>query len=89
MSYTWVSEGLDLTQMVMDIQKQLKTTIIIIPNNLCFNNITKKIITCDTQGSMPYSLVSEALDLAQMVLDILHLYFSNHWSKSFHLTSQP
>ena len=42
MSYTWVSEGLDLTQMVMDIQKQLKSTYFIIPNNFSFNNITKK-----------------------------------------------
>ena len=31
--YTWVSTVLDLTQMVMDIWKQLKSTYFIIPNN--------------------------------------------------------
>ena len=57
MSYTWVSEGLDLTQIVMDIQKQLKTTIIIIPNNICFNNITKKSfpVTPQVQCPTPWS----------------------------------
>ena len=55
MPFIWVSEALDLTQMVMDIQKQLKTTIIIIPNNLCFNNITKKSFPATPRGSMSYS----------------------------------
>ena len=40
--YSWVSEALDFTQMVMDIRKQLKKTIFIIPDNFCFNNIAKK-----------------------------------------------
>ena len=40
--YSWVSEALDITKMVMDIWKQLKTTIFIIPNNFCCNNIAKK-----------------------------------------------
>ena len=34
MPYSLVSEALDLTQMVMDIQKQLKLTYLIIPNNV-------------------------------------------------------
>ena len=139
MPYSWMSEALDFTQMVMDIQKQLKITIFIIPNNFCFNNIAKKsfpgthrgpalllgvrgsgphpdghghpettkiilfystqqlllqqhyqkVIPWDTSGSMPYTWVSEALDLAQMVMDIFFLYFRNQWLKSFHLTSQP
>ena len=42
MPYSWLSEALDLTQMVMDIQKQVKMTIFIMPNNFCFNNIAKK-----------------------------------------------
>ena len=39
MPYSWVSEVLDFTQMVMDIRKQLRLTIFIIPNSFCFNNI--------------------------------------------------
>ena len=42
MPYSWVSQALDLTQMVMDSRKQLKSTYFIIPNNFCFKNITKK-----------------------------------------------
>ena len=42
MPYSWLSEALDLTQMVMDIRKPLKITIFIIPSNCCINNITKK-----------------------------------------------
>ena len=59
---------LDLNQMVMDIQKQLKTTTFIIPNNFCFNNIAKK--------SFPVTPLGQVLDLAvqgvwtQMVMDI-------------------
>ena len=33
---------MDLTQMVVDIQKQLKTTVFIITHNFCYNNIVKK-----------------------------------------------
>ena len=39
MSYSWLSEALDLSHMVMDIRKQLKITVFIIPINFCFNNI--------------------------------------------------
>ena len=41
MPYSWVSERLDLTRMVMVIQKHLKTIVFIIPNNFCYNKITK------------------------------------------------
>ena len=50
MFYSWVSEALDFTQMVMDIRKQLKITIFIIPNNFCFNNIAKKSFPGTHQG---------------------------------------
>ena len=33
MPYSWLSEALDLAQMVTDIQTQVKITIFIIPNN--------------------------------------------------------
>ena len=33
MPYSWVSEALVLTQMVMDIQKHLKEIYFVIPNN--------------------------------------------------------
>ena len=42
MPYSWPSEVLDLTQMVMDIRKQLKITVFIIPYNFCFINISTK-----------------------------------------------
>ena len=42
MPYSWVSEALDLSQMVMDIWKQLKSVYFFIPNNFSFHNITKK-----------------------------------------------
>ena len=42
MPYSWPSEVLDLTQMVMDVRKQLKITVFIIPYNFCFINISKK-----------------------------------------------
>ena len=50
MPYSWVSKDLDFTQMVMDIQKQLKINIVIIPNNFCFNNIAKKSFPGTHQG---------------------------------------
>ena len=42
MPYSWVSARLDLTQMVMDIQKHLKITDFIMPHNFCYNKIAKK-----------------------------------------------
>ena len=42
MSYSWLSEALNLKQIVTDIQKPIKITIFIIPNNFCLNNIAKK-----------------------------------------------
>merc|ERR1712015_480669 len=42
MSYSWLSEAMDLSHMVMDIRKQIKITVFIIPINFCFNNIAKK-----------------------------------------------
>ena len=70
MHYTWVSRALDLTQMVMDIQKQLKLTYSIIPNKFCLKKHFQKVIPWDTPGSMPYIWVLEAVDLTQMVMDI-------------------
>ena len=40
----WLSEVLDFTQMVMDILKQLKTTVFIIPYNFCYIKIVKRTI---------------------------------------------
>ena len=44
---------LDITQMVMDIQKELKTMIFIIPNKFCFNNIAKKSFLGTPLGQVP------------------------------------
>ena len=55
MYYSWESKGLDLAQIVMDIQYQLKITAFIIPNNFCFNNIAK--------NPFPGTLHSKVLDL--------------------------
>jgi len=48
--YSWVSEALDFTQMVMDIQKQFNINFFIIPNNFCFNNMAKKSFPGTHQG---------------------------------------
>ena len=50
MPYSWLSEALDLTQMVIDVRKALKITIFIIPNNFCFNNIAKKLFPGTPRG---------------------------------------
>merc|ERR1711929_74677 len=42
--YTLVSLGLDFTQMVLDVRKNLKPTQFYMLNNLCFNNFPKKLI---------------------------------------------
>ena len=42
MPYSWLSEVLDLTQMVMDIWRQLQTIVFILYHNFCFNKIVKK-----------------------------------------------
>ena len=55
MYYSWESKGLDLAQIVMDIQYQLKITAFIITNNFCFNNIAKK--------PLPRTLHSQVPDL--------------------------
>ena len=52
MPYSWLSEALGLTQMVMDIWKQLKSTYFIIPNNFCFNNFSKKSIPGDARAQV-------------------------------------
>ena len=41
MPYSWMSEALDFTQMVLDIHKQLEITILILTNNFCFNKLPK------------------------------------------------
>ena len=53
MPYSCVSEGLDLSQMVMDIQKQFKITVFIIPHNFCCNKIGKKPFPVTTPGQCP------------------------------------
>ena len=56
MPYSWLSEVLDLPQMVMDIRKQLKITASIIPHNFCYNKIAKipfpvtPLVQCPTTG---------------------------------------
>ena len=52
MPYSWVSEALDLTQRVMDIQKHLKSTYFIIPNNFCASNFYKKSIPGDARAQV-------------------------------------
>ena len=42
MPYSWLSEALDFSQMVMDIQIPLQISIFMKPNNFCFNKIAKK-----------------------------------------------
>ena len=85
MPYSWPSEVLDLTQMVMDVWKQLKITVFIIPYNFCFINISKKAFL----GLLlvwSQTLEARPLDLTQMVMDILLLSWAHQWSKSFLLT---
>ena len=69
MPYYWMSEALDLTQMVMDIYKQLIITIFIIPNNFCFN-IPEKSFPWTPKGQCPTPGYPRALDFTQMVMDI-------------------
>ena len=120
MPYSWLSEALDHTQMVMDIRKQLISSYFItlstfasttLPKShslgytgvnalllgvrgsrphpdghghlettkiklfhrtqhLLFQQHYQKVIPLDTLGSMPYSWLSEALDLTQMFMYI-------------------
>ena len=53
-----MSEAPDLTQMVMDIGKQLKSTYFIIPNNFRFNNFSKKSIPGDAWAQVLQEPVS-------------------------------
>ena len=53
MPYSWLSEALDLTQMVMDFRKQLKSTYFITPYNFGSNNIAKKSFPGTPQGQCP------------------------------------
>merc|ERR1711929_13445 len=50
--YTLVSLGLDFTQMVLDVRKNLKPTQFYMLNNLCFNNFPKKLIPGDVQAQV-------------------------------------
>ena len=70
MPYSWVSQALDLSQMVVDCRKQLKSTYFYHTQQLLFQELYQKVIPLDTPKSMPYSWVSKALDLTQMVMDI-------------------
>ena len=48
--YTLVSLGLDFTQMVLDVRKNLEPTQFYMLNNLCFNNFSKKSIPGDVRA---------------------------------------
>ena len=50
--YTLVSLGLDFTQMVLDVRKNLKPTQFYMLNNLCFNNFPKKSIPGDVRAQV-------------------------------------
>ena len=50
--YTLVSLGLDFTQMVLDVRKNLKPTQFYMLNNLCFNNFPKKLIPGDVRAQV-------------------------------------
>ena len=50
--YTLVSLGLDFTQMVLDVRKNLKPTQFYMLNNLCFNNFFKKSIPGDVRAQV-------------------------------------
>ena len=78
-------QGAGPGQIVIDIQYQLKITAFIIPNNFCFNNIAKKIISWDSPWSGPRPWSLRQLDFAQMVMDNLHPYFWNQWTQSFQM----
>ena len=52
MPYSWVSLALDITQMVVDSRKQLKSTYFIIPNSFCFNNFSEKSIPGDVRAQV-------------------------------------
>ena len=51
-AYTLVSLGLDFTQMVLDVRKNLKPTQFYMLNNLCFNNFSKKSIPGDVRAQV-------------------------------------
>ena len=61
---------LDLTQMVMDIWKQLQISIFIIPSNFCSNIIAKTSFPGTHRGQYPTPCSPRPLDFTQMVLDI-------------------
>ena len=42
MAYSWLSMALDLAQMVLDVQKNLKPTQLYMLNILCYNNFGQK-----------------------------------------------
>ena len=42
MAYSWLSMALDLDQMVLDVQKNLKPTQLYMLNILCYNNFAQK-----------------------------------------------
>merc|ERR1712175_2729 len=50
--YTLVSLGLDFTQMVLDVRKNLKPTQFYMMNSLCFNNFSKKSIPGDVRAQV-------------------------------------
>ena len=51
-AYSWLSMALGLAQMVLDVQKNLKPTQLIIPDNFCFNNFSKKSIPEDVRAQV-------------------------------------
>ena len=52
MTYSWLSMALDLAQMILDVQKNLKPTQSYMLNNLCFNNFPRKLIPGDVRAQV-------------------------------------
>merc|ERR1712015_226678 len=69
MPYSWLSEALDLTQMVMDVRKPLKKLFSSYLTTFVSTTLPKS-HSLGHPGVMPYSRPSEALDLTQMVMDV-------------------
>ena len=52
LAYSWLSMALGLAQMVLDVQKNLKSTQFYMLNNLCCNNFSKKSIPGDVRAQV-------------------------------------
>ena len=52
LAYSWLSMALGLAQMVLDVQKNLKPTQLIILDNFSWNNFHKKLIPGDVRAQV-------------------------------------